>query len=155
MIIRLTIRKQIPRRKRLAAAFSLPELVIASALAAVGLGGIVYGYIMAAQNAEWAAYHLAAHSLAMQRLEQSRSAKWDLQSTPITDELVGTNFPLIVEVLDIPISKTNVVFATNQTTITTISTTPPLKMVRVDCTWRFMTDRIFTNTVVTYRAPDQ
>jgi hypothetical protein len=28
-------------------------------------------------------------------------------------------------------------------------------MIRVDCTWNFMGKRTFTNTVVTYRAPDQ
>lgn len=141
--------------RRLARAFSLPELVISSGLAATGLGGMIYGYVMAAKNAEWSAYQLAAHSLAMQRLEQARSAKWDLQATPVVDELVATNFPAVIEVLDIPISKTNVVYATNVTTISTISTTPPLKMISVNCTWQFISGKVFTNIVVTYRAPDQ
>lgn len=140
-------------RRRRAAAFTLPELVISAAIAAVSIGGIIYGYVMSAQSAEWSAYNLAANSLALQRMEQARAAKWDRQATPIVDEL--TNFPVRVEVLDIPISGTNVVYATNTTTITTVSTTPPLKMIRVDCTWRFFSGRVFTNSVVTYRAPDQ
>jgi hypothetical protein len=136
-------------------AFTLPELIMAGALGAMSLGGIIYGYVMSAQNAEWAAYHLAAHSLAVQRLEQARAAKWDLSATPIVDALVTTNFPVVVEVLDIPITKTNVVFATNVTTITTLSTQPPVKMIQVDCSWQFTNRRVFTNTVVTYRTKDQ
>lgn len=136
--------------------FTLPELVIATAIAAVSLAGVIYGYILSAQSAEWSAYNLAANSLAMQRMEQTRAAKWDRQATPQpVDDLQQTNFPMVVEILDIPITRTNVVYATNLTTITTVSTTPPLKMVRVDCSWRFSSGRIFTNSVVTYRAPDQ
>ena len=139
--------------RRRAAAFTLPELVISAAIAAVSVGGIIYGYVMSAQSAEWSAYHLAANSLALQKMEQARAAKWDRQATPIVDEL--TNFPVSVEVLDIPISGTNLVYATNVTTITTVSTIPPLKMIRVDCSWRFASRSVFTNTIVTYRAPDQ
>ena len=121
----------------------------------MSLGGIIYGYIMSAQNAEWAAYHLAAHSLAVQRVEQARAAKWDLSENPTVDNLVSTNFPMVIEILDIPISKTNVVYATNVTTISLVSTSPPLKMIRVDCSWKGSKNRIYTNTVVTYRAKDK
>ncbi len=137
------------------AGFTLPELVIATAIAAISLSGVIYGYILSAQSAEWSAYNLAANSLAIQRLEQTRSAKWDRQASPPVDDVVPTNFPVVVEILDIPITKTNVVLATNLTTISTVSTLPPLKMIRVDCSWLFTSGRVFTNTVVTYRAPDQ
>lgn len=137
------------------AGFTLPELVIATAIAAISLSGVIYGYILSSQSAEWSAYNLAANSLAIQRLEQTRSAKWDRQASPPVDDVVPTNFPVVVEILDIPITKTNVVFATNLTTISTVSTLPPLKMIRVDCSWLFTSGRVFTNTVVTYRAPDQ
>jgi hypothetical protein len=30
-----------------------------------------------------------------------------------------------------------------------------LKQIRVDCVWRFMSRGLFTNTTLTYRAPDQ
>lgn len=141
------------RRTRRVAAFTLPELVISTAIAAISVGGVIYGYVMSAQSAEWSALNLAANSLAVQRMEQTRAAKWDRQATPPVDEL--TNFPMRVEVLDIPISGTNIVYATNVTTITVVSTVPPLKMVRVDCSWRFASGRVFTNSVMTYRAPDQ
>ena len=96
-----------------------------------------------------------AQSLAMQRLEQTRAAKWEVQTDPQTDELQSTNFPVEVRVLDIPSSKTNIVYATNVTTITTLSASPALKRIRVDCSWKFWNRRVFTNTIVTYRAPDQ
>lgn len=137
------------------AAFTLAEVVITTGLAAVVIGGSVYGYVTAAQRAEWAAYSLAAQSLAMQRVEQCRAAKWDPLGFPPVDELVATNFPLQVNTLDIPVSKTNVVYATNFTTISMVSTNPMLKMIQVDCTWMFMARGPFTNTIVTYRAPDQ
>jgi len=46
-------------------------------------------------------------------------------------------------------------YATNFTTITSVSANPPLKLIRVDCVWSFMKHGIFTNTLVSYRAPDQ
>jgi hypothetical protein len=98
---------------------------------------------------------LAANSLAMQRLEQARAAKWDTLAVPLVDQLVASNFPATIEILDIPISGTNLALATNFTTIQTVSTAPPLKSVQVDCVWSFYTGRVYTNTVVTYRAPDQ
>lgn len=136
-------------------AFTLAEVVITTAIAAIVMGGSVYGYLAAAQRAEWSAYSLAAHSLAMQRIEQARAAKWDPMAFPPVDELIPTNFPQQVNTLDIPVSRTNVVYATNFTSISSISTNPSLKMIRVDCCWMFMSRGPFTNTVVTYRAPDQ
>ena len=140
-------------RKR--SAFSLIEVVTSTAIAGIVIGGSIYGYVSAAQRAEWAAYSLAANSLAMQRVEQTRAAKWDPLGFPPVDELIATNFPAQINMLDIPISKTNIVYATNFTTITTITDNPPLKMIRVACAWKFMNRGPFTNVVVTYRAPDQ
>lgn len=115
----------------------------------------MYGYVMSAQRAEWASYAMAAQSLAMQRVEQTRSARWDLSATPAVDELIAANFPVQVGVLDIPISKTNVVYATNFTTITTVSMAPPLRSIQVDCVWLWSVGgRLFTNSVITYRTTD-
>lgn len=119
------------------------------------LGGIIAGYIQSARRAEWSAYNLAAHSLAMQASEQTRAAKWDMLAYPAVDLVVSANFPPQVNVLDIPISKTNTVYATNFTSITTVPGAVPLKLIRVDCVWPFLGRGIYTNTVVTYRAPDQ
>ena len=99
---------------------------------------------------------LAAQSLATQRLEQTRAAKWDPRASPAVDEVVLTNFPTVpTNILDMPVSGTNVAYATNFTMITNVSSGGyPLKMIRVDCVWSFR-QRMFSNTVATYRAPDQ
>ncbi len=138
-------------------AFTLAEVVVASAVSAVAFASTIYGYVSSAKRAEWAGYSLAAHSLAMQRLEQARACKWDpMSGTNGVDQLVATNFPgTTTNILDIPITGTNIVYATNTTTITTISTNPALKMIRVDCTWKFMGKGPYTNTVATMRGPDQ
>jgi hypothetical protein len=132
-------------------------VVIAIALSTLTIGGTIYGYVLCANRAEWSGYSLAANSLAMQRLEQARACRWDpLGYNRYNDELVQTNFPITTNnVLDMPVAGGNVVYATNITTITTMSTNPPLKMIRVDCIWAFRGNGPFTNTVVTYRAPDQ
>lgn len=137
------------------AAVTLIEVVLSLAIMGISFGAIIMGYVMSARRAEWSAYSLAANSLAMQRLEQSRAAKWDLLTTPVTDELIAANFGEQVAVLDVPMSGENITYATNFTTITTVSANPPLKLVRVDCVWPFKGQGLFTNTLITYRAPDQ
>jgi hypothetical protein len=122
---------------------------------ATTISGVVSGFIQATRTAEWSAYSLAAQSLASQCLEQSRAAKWDPRGYPPVDQLVSSNFPINVQVLDIPVTHSNTVYATNIVTITTLSTSPGLKMISVQCTWPFLNRGNFTNTVVSYRAPDQ
>jgi hypothetical protein len=143
------------KRRCYTGAFSLVEILIASALGMITIGASFYGYIVSANRAEWSAYSLAANSIAMQRMEQARACRWDPLQSPPVDELVSTNFPVQISVLDIPISGTNTVYATNYTTIRTIQTDPPLKMIRVDCCWMFVKRGPFTNTLATYRSPDQ
>ena len=88
-------------------------------------------------------------------MEQARSANWDLLASPPRDQLVSANFPTTNEVLDIPISGTNIVNATIFTTITPVSTNLQLRLIRVDCVWPFLNRGLFTNSIQTYRAPDQ
>ena len=140
---------------RATAAFTLAEVVVSTAISALVIGGIAYGYIFSSKQAEWSAYSLAAQSLAIQRMEQARAANWDPLSSPLIDELVSTNFPPVTEILDIPRSGTNLVYATNLTTITLISTNPPLKMIRVECVWPYLNRGFFTNSISAYRAPDE
>ena len=135
--------------------FTLAEVVIATGLASLGIGGTIYGYVLSAKRAEWSAYRLAANSQALGRVEQARASKWDPLGFPPVDELVQSNFPPLVSILDIPISQTNIAYATNITSISMVSTNPALKMIRVDTSWTFVGRGSFTNTVVTYRAPDQ
>ena len=147
----MRINGTIPGRRQ---AFTLIEATIASTIAAMMFGGIVYGYIQSSRNAEWSAYSFAAQSLAMQRMEQTRSCRWDPEATPVVDELSNAFFPTSFSILDVPMTGSNVVYATNYTSITTISTAPPLRMINVETVWRFMNGRSYTNSIATYRAPD-
>ena len=146
-------------RKKTAQAFTLIETMISIAIIGLSVGGIVIGYNFACRQAEWTSYSLAAQSLAIQRLEQTRSASWDPLRYPPADDLMQTNFPVVYTNLDIPLTGTNTPYCTNTTTITLVSTNPYLKLIKVDAVWNFrwsnQRTRLFTNTVMTYRAPDQ
>ena len=135
-------------------AFTLMEASIASAIAAMMFGGIIFGYVQSNRSAEWSAYSFAAQSLALQRLEQSRACKWDPDATPAVDQLVVSNFPPQVSILDVPMIGSNITYATNITTISTISTAPPLKIISVEAVWQFINGKLYTNSIATYRAPD-
>ena len=153
MVIRLDT---VGRSSKTCKALTLAEVVISLAVLGLAMSGLLVGYIFSANRAEWAAYSLAAQSLAMQRLEQTRAARWDPWDTQgNTDEVVIASFPVVREILDIPLIGTNKVYATNFTTIKLISANPPCKMIKVDCVWNFMGRRNYTNTVATYRAPNQ
>jgi len=143
------------RRPKDREAFTLTEVVFSLAIIGLTAGGIINGYIQSARLTDWQAHSLAAHSLAMQRVEQCRAAKWDTRSFPVVDELVSSNFPSVIEQMDLPTISTNVSYATIFTTISTVTTNPPLRMIQADCVWRFPGRGWFTNTMVTYRAPDQ
>ncbi len=139
--------------------FTLAEVIVSIAVASIAAGGMIYGYILSGRRAEWSGYSLAAQALAVQRVEQIRSAKWDTQASPAIDELNYANFPAIsTGILDLPVSGTNLVTVTNYTAISTVqvSASPliTVKSVRVDTVWAFNGKR-YSNTVVTYRAPDQ
>ncbi|HMJ89642.1 MAG TPA: hypothetical protein VK530_07480 [Candidatus Acidoferrum sp.] len=130
------------------------EVVISLILLGVMVIGIVSGYMQSHRTAEWACYSLAAQSLAMQPIEQARSATWDPYAYPPVDQV--TNIAKkSTNILDIPISKTNIVWATNRIVVRTVSTTPPVKSIYVETTWRFPNRGIFTNSALSYRAPDQ
>jgi len=128
---------------------------MAVGILAACLGGIITGYVISSKRVEWSAYSLAAQSLALQRLEQTRACKWDLGAYPIVDgELQASNFPQQVVVLDIPMNSSNAIFATNITDVIDIQTNyPPIKLVRVRCLWPFHNGKTYTNTIVSYVIP--
>jgi type II secretory pathway pseudopilin PulG len=130
-------------------------MVIALLVAGIMISGVVAGFVQYSRQAEWSAHSLAAQMQAVRRLEQVRAGKWQpLGSIPV-DQLVSSNFPILVDVLDVSTTGGNAVYATNTTTITMVSTNPPIKMIRIDCTWPFMNRGVMTNSIFTYRAPDQ
>jgi len=139
-------------------AFTLAEVMMSLAIASLVFGGVIQGYVLVTDHSEWSAYSLAAQSLAAQGVEQARSAKWDPNAYPSIDQLGVTNYQ-VVEQLDVPISGP-AVLATNYISISTASTTPPLRELRTYCVWCLpsrgrSTRGPFTNTVVTLRGADQ
>lgn len=134
---------------------TLVETLVAMLIVAVTIAATVNGYILAANRAEWSAQSLAAHSLAIQRMEQVRSATWNMTGEFPVDNVVEANFPESKSVLDMPVSGSNVVTATTFTAITSVSTNPALKLIRIDCVWPYRERGFFTNTLITYRAPEQ
>jgi len=138
--------------------FTLVEVVISVGLAALTFTGIIYGYALTSDQAQWSSCSLAAQSLAVQGVEQARAAKWDPQAWPGIDELGTTNYSQ-VSALDVPVAKGNILFATNYISISAVSSVPPVRELRADCVWKMLngarTRGLFTNTVVSLRAPDQ
>jgi len=153
----MEVRKQMPRlpKRCTSQAMTLVEVLIASAISGLAISGIVYGYVFSVNSTEKFAMSQAANAQASERMEQIRNATWDSASSPVVDQVVASNFPPQVVTLDLSGSGTGVSYATNITQITTISTSPPLKRIHVDCVWLFGTSELMTNTIESCRAPDQ
>ena len=134
---------------------TLVEVLVALLITGMVVGGIVTGYTYCTNSAEKAALSLAADARAMARLEQTRCAKWDTSSWPPVDQLVATNFPDQVVTLDVSGSSVGTTPAKVSTQISQISTNPPVKRVHVDCIWEFRGMELITNSIETFRAPDQ
>src|SRR5688572_24566122 len=140
------------RARKACAGITLTEIVISLAITTLAMGGMVSGYTFSVERAEWAARSAAAQILVDQKLEQTKAARWDLMA-PI-DDLVSSNFPVEVTALGMPSTSAQGILATNITTITLVSDDPPLKMIHIQSIWPFKRGP-FTNTIVTYRSPDQ
>jgi hypothetical protein len=131
------------------------EVIISLMVISFSLGGILYLYVQSAVRAEWSAYSLSAQMMAISGIEQCRAAKFDPRGSPSIDNLVSSNFPVRVDILDVGTLNGAITYGTNTTTITTITINPPLKMVQVDCVWNYPRRGRFTNSVYTYRAANQ
>ena len=144
----------------LRAAFTLIEVLISFAILALVIAGVVYGYAQTNRFAEWSSMSLAAQSYALQGLEQLRAAKWDLQANPAVDDWPvpaggTTNLPPQTDIMDIPVSGAPL-YVTNNIKLIQLSTSPQLREVWSQCVWTFpRTGQLYTNTVITYRAPDR
>lgn len=138
-------------------AFTLVEALISVMICAVSAASVCVGYVLSAKRAQIASCSQAAVAQTLQRIEQVRVAKWDTSASSTVDQLVAANFAAQVVTLDIPVQSggTNAISATNTVTITTVSTSPPVRMVRCDTTWRLPWTSVYTNTLVIYRTPDQ
>lgn len=150
VLINLKLKKQ-------SAGFSLVEVLLSVMICAFSAASVCTGYVLSAKRAQIASCSQAAVAQALQRIEQARGAKWDTSASTTVDQLIAANFAQQVVTLDLPVQSgsTNAISATNTITITTISTSPPMRMVRCDTTWRLPWSNVYTNTLVVYRTPDQ
>lgn len=141
--------------RRRQSGMTLVEVIVALLVTGLAVGGIVNGYIYCTNSTHKAALALAANARAMERIEETRSAKWDTSSWPMVDQLVSSNFPIKSVTLDLSGAGTAVSTATLQTVISQVSVTPPLRRIRVDCVWSYRGAQWVTNSIETFRAPDQ
>jgi type II secretory pathway pseudopilin PulG len=132
-------------------ALTLVEVVLSLAIIGLVMAGVISGYTMCTRRSTWSVLSFAAQSSAAARMEQCVSVRWLPQYN--IDNLVGTSFLPTTNNLCTPVTRGNMVYGTNFTTINQISTYPPLKLIRVDCAWSFL-GAAHTNTVVTIRAPN-
>jgi type II secretory pathway pseudopilin PulG len=143
------------------AAFTLIEVMIGFFIFGLVTAGMIYGYVEANRIAEWSSQSLAAMSYASQGMEQMRSAQWNAEEYSTgngagTTDVLGTNYSNYqVDTLDIPTSGAPI-YVTNYMTATQVSANPPLKQLVSQVVWTFRSSgQLFTNTMVTLRAPDQ
>jgi hypothetical protein len=133
---------------------TLEEVTISMGIALGSILGIIQGYKVSMYRVEWALHNSAAQALAAQRLEQTRSARWEPNGLQAMDELQAANFPSVVQQLSVPVVGTNVPSARLVTTISTVSVDPPVRFVQVDCIWTCGVKGPFTNSAVALRSPD-
>jgi len=137
------------------AGMTLVEVIVALAVTGLTLSGMISGYIYCMTSTVKTELMQAAHAKAMERLEQTRSAVWAPNRAIPQDDLVATNFPDLVATLDMGGTNSAGTQATIHTTIASISSSPPMRSVHVDCIWNFMGSQWVTNSIETIRAPDQ
>ena len=152
--------------------FTLVEVVISLAIVTLLFSGILTAYIQSNRQAEWAGYSLAAQAIGIQQIEQARSAVWDysinkneltnlnlLSWTYNATTQVGTGYT--TNVLDVPVSGTNIVVVTNFVTVKMLNLTGfanvQVQMVTVVTVWPFQSysgRSVFTNRTASYFGPD-
>ena len=166
-------------RSRREAGLTMVELLVALIIVAVVFGAIINGYMAGAKKAQWSCYSLAAQSLSLHVLEQTRSAKWDTTGTEITNLTLmnksftsssgATNWVMTgytTNILDIPWNVGNPLLATNYITIQCFNQnnlagapTVLMQFVRVDSVWPFngwgnFSLNYYTSSVCTLLGPD-
>lgn len=129
--------------------------MVAILIFGISLAGILGAYLQCGVRLDWSAESVAAQLKAQSGLEQCRAAMFDPTANPPAVQLVSSNFPARVSVLDQATGSGKTIYCTNTYTIQTLSTNPVLMLLRVDCTWCSRSGKLYTNTAITYRAPDQ
>jgi type II secretory pathway pseudopilin PulG len=149
------------------AAMTLVEVVIAMAILAMTMAGLIYGYVQVDRLADWNSMSLAAQSVASEGSEQARAAQWNSEATtngpgtedelpPTTNSLgVATNMIFGIATNYIP-QTGGVLLLTNYLSVSVVTNNPPLREIKSFCIWTFpRTGTTYTNTVILQRAPDE
>ena len=163
------------RPSRKLRAFTLVEVVVATAIVGLVFGGIITCYIQSGLRVQWTGYSQAAQSLAGAVIEQAKAATWDPAQTPPVNNLTNMNLSATsynsatatytgynTALLDVPYAGTNYTRATDFVTVQMISgvggqAQVQMQFIRVDTVWPFNVrgqNLLFTNTVATMMAPD-
>jgi type II secretory pathway pseudopilin PulG len=139
------------------AGFTLAEVVICVGIMMLVFAAIITAYVQTSYRAEWTGYSLAAQAAAVQQLESAKAAVWDPLQTPVMDQI--SQLPLVTSVLlDLPVSGTNTLYATNYITVTLMQNGVYSNyFVQVNTVWPFRWKNqtvYFTNTIADYYAPE-
>jgi type II secretory pathway pseudopilin PulG len=159
------------RAQTQASGFTLMEVLISFAVFGMTTAGLIYGYVVANRLAEWSSMSLAAQSSASQGAERARAANWRPRDYPpasgpgTMDELpASTSGKAVITNVDYfdvptkgdPSASDFDMWITNYVWVSNVATNPPLRLIRSDSVWRFpLTGKVYTNTVMLLRAPDQ
>jgi hypothetical protein len=140
-------------------AFTLAEVVMSVFITMLIFAAIITAYVQTSYRAEWAGYSLVAQSAAIQQLEAAKAAVWDpARPQDEIKQLPPTTWVL----LDLPVTSTNGIYATNYTTVSLFTYQVGTciysnYMVKVETAWPFRWKNqvvYFTNTIAGYYAPD-
>jgi type II secretory pathway pseudopilin PulG len=165
------------RRTTASLAFTLAEVVISISIIMIVYGSLISAYIMSMYRSEWAGENLSAQAAALKVLEAAQAATYKFQSGVLTDQITNINLLSMTSskdannndvwtgyttnVLDLPISGTNVVWVTNYCTISLVvlpfTSVNYVHMVRVDTVWPFAwygKQYLYTNSIADYMSPD-
>jgi type II secretory pathway pseudopilin PulG len=146
-------------KRKASTAFTLVEVVMSIGILALVMGGMIFGYVQTNHRTEWSSMSLDAQSFATEAIEQARAAQLalgggtpinQLQQAPFS---TGTYTRINTMLIPSTGQLTNVV---TTVTITNLSVNPYLYQFRADCVWYFpgRTNK-FTNSLITWRAPDR
>lgn len=142
------------------AGFSLPEVLIACVIFVLVTAGAIEGYVQMNRMATWSTWSVAAQSIASEGLEAARGAQWHemggLDQWGAHTNADGTWWAYVTNCyLDVPSSGAQIP-VTLSITVSSISSSPPIRMIRSDCIWTYpVTGQLATNSMITLRAPDQ
>jgi hypothetical protein len=155
--------------------------MVSIVILAMVIAGVCYGYSQANRIAAWCSMSQAAQAFAIRGMECARAAKfnpWDMSTVTNTGpdpggsqvelppETNGAPSLVIGNVLDIPIKgnpltnytyyATDYVYVTWYPSNSAVVTAPPVEQILSKCVWTFpLTGKLFTNSIVTLRGPDQ